>query len=100
MRLRRGLGKAVGDVERPPMATPTESDRWVLRLRSVPSPRIRLFCFPYAGGAASAFNGWAEGLPREVEICAVQLPGRESRFIDEPFNRLTPMVESLGQAFI
>ncbi len=45
--------------------------------------KLRLFCFPYAGGGASVFRLWSAGLPQGVEVCAVQLPGRENR-IAEP----------------
>jgi medium-chain acyl-[acyl-carrier-protein] hydrolase len=44
---------------------------------------LRLFCFPYAGGGASVFHRWSEGLPGTVDVCAVQLPGRENR-LGEP----------------
>nr|WP_246300231.1 alpha/beta fold hydrolase [Actinopolyspora biskrensis] len=43
----------------------------------------RWFCFPPAGGGASVFNSWRSRLPESVELCPVQLPGRENR-IDEP----------------
>ena len=39
----------------------------------------RLFCFPYAGGGASVFFPWTRIAPPDLEICAAQLPGRESR---------------------
>jgi surfactin synthase thioesterase subunit len=50
------------------------------------TPRLRLYCFPYAGGAASVFRSWAATLPDEIEVVAVQLPGREMRF-HEPLPR-------------
>lgn len=40
----------------------------------------RLFCLPFAGGGASAFNHWANALSPQIEILAAQLPGRENRF--------------------
>jgi medium-chain acyl-[acyl-carrier-protein] hydrolase len=43
------------------------------------APRVRLFCFPYAGMGASLFSGWPALLPESVEVVAVQLPGREDR---------------------
>ncbi|MFD7029417.1 thioesterase II family protein [Streptomyces sp. NPDC059917] len=45
--------------------------------------RVRLFCFPHAGAGASAFTAWPALFPPEVEIVAVQLPGREDR-VGEP----------------
>ncbi|OBP13464.1 hypothetical protein A5320_18080 [Rheinheimera sp. SA_1] len=41
---------------------------------------LRLFCFHYGGGGASAFRDWHELLPHHVEVICVQFPGRESRF--------------------
>src|SRR6266436_5000627 len=42
--------------------------------------RVRVLCFPYAGAGVSAFRGWQEAMPPEVEALPVQLPGRESRW--------------------
>jgi len=50
-----------------------------------PHARMRLFCFPYAGGTAAVFRNWPQYLPAEVELCAVQYPGRGSR-IAEPLS--------------
>ncbi len=52
--------------------------------RSKPNPqaRFRLFCFPYAGGGASLFRHWANRLPSEIEVYAVQLSGREDRLAE------------------
>jgi medium-chain acyl-[acyl-carrier-protein] hydrolase len=52
--------------------------------------RMRLFCFHYAGATASIFRSWQAALPKEVEVVAVQLPGREYR-LAEPL--LTDMKE-------
>ncbi|GLV53947.1 thioesterase [Dictyobacter sp. S3.2.2.5] len=57
--------------------------------------QVRLFCFPYAGGGASIYNSWAEELPAQIELCALQLPGRENRFAEPPFTNLNQLVETL-----
>jgi surfactin synthase thioesterase subunit len=41
---------------------------------------LRLFCVPFAGCGASAFNAWPSAFPESVELVAIQLPGRESRY--------------------
>jgi medium-chain acyl-[acyl-carrier-protein] hydrolase len=74
------------------------TDRWLPFVRPRPGAEVRLFCFPYAGGGASAFRGWAERLPGLVEACPVQLPGRETRFREPAFTRLTALVEALAGA--
>ena len=50
-----------------------------------PQSRMRLFCFPYAGGTAAAFRNWPRYLPSEIEVCAIQYAGRGSR-IAEPLS--------------
>jgi medium-chain acyl-[acyl-carrier-protein] hydrolase len=57
--------------------------------------RLRLYCFPYAGGGASVFRGWSQGLPAEVEVCAVQLPGREDRIHEPGFSATSTLVDKL-----
>ena len=51
-------------------------DPWLKTLRPNPQARLRLFCFPYAGGGASLFARWGELLPAAIDVCAVQPPGR------------------------
>ncbi len=68
---------------------------WVIRPLSNPQASSRLFCFPYAGAGASIFHNWAKKLPREMELCAIQLPGRESRIRETPLNRLKDVVTIL-----
>jgi medium-chain acyl-[acyl-carrier-protein] hydrolase len=79
------------------MAISTPLDAWVRRQASNPQARLRLFCFPYAGGSASVFHSWAAALRSDVELNAVQLPGRENRLLDPPFIRLALLVEALAQ---
>jgi medium-chain acyl-[acyl-carrier-protein] hydrolase len=64
-------------------SAPSRPSPWVVLPRPNPTARLRLFCFPYAGGGASIYTSWARELPPEVEVVAVQLPGRENR-IGEP----------------
>lgn len=45
--------------------------------------KVQLICMPFAGAGASFFNEW-QGLHESLLIHAVQLPGREKRFLEEP----------------
>ena len=60
-------------------------------------PRLRLFCFPYAGGGSSIFRLWSNGLPADVEVCPVYLPGRESRLNEAAFTQISPLVQTVAQ---
>ncbi|MCA9961832.1 MAG: thioesterase [Anaerolineales bacterium] len=67
---------------------------WVVRPLPNPTARLRLFCFPYSGGGAGVFLEWPKGLPAEVEVCAMRLPGREVRLREASFTQMEPLVES------
>jgi len=58
----------------------------------------RLFCFPYAGGGSVIFHGWQASLPPQIQVCPVQLPGRENRLSERPFDRLEQIVETSMRA--
>lgn len=57
--------------------------------------RTRLFCFHHAGGGASAFAGWRAALAPDIEVCPVQLPGREGRVIEPPICDIDTLVTEL-----
>ncbi len=63
-----------------------------------PEGRLRLFCFPHAGAGASVFRQWSAELPPAVEVWPVQLPGREARFRETPYDRIDPLVTDLMAA--
>ena len=73
---------------------------WLVINRPNPQARLRLFCFPYAGGGAATYHAWPGELPTEVEVCAVQLPGRASRSRESPYDRLKQLVEALAPAVL
>ncbi|MGW5343293.1 thioesterase II family protein [Streptomyces sp. NPDC004050] len=58
---------------------------------AAPAPaRTRIVCLPHAGGAATAFQGWARHLPPDTELLAVQYPGRQNRIAE-------PCIESMPE---
>lgn len=68
--------------------------RWLRTYRPVAVPRLRLVCFPHAGGSASFFRSWPQKFPADWEVSAVCYPGREER-IAEP--DITSMAELAGR---
>jgi surfactin synthase thioesterase subunit len=71
------------------------SGNWLVRRPAHGRTRARLFCFPFAGVGASAYRLWSAGLPAELEVCAVQLPGRENRWREAPHTRIDTLVAAL-----
>lgn len=83
-----GLGERVG-------ASDAEHSQWMVRPVARPRAAVRLFCFSHAGVGASAFRGWAEMVPQEVELFAVQLPGREARLREPPATTVADAVSDV-----
>lgn len=96
------------NVERPARtgsAAPLESisirsagNPWLFVPVPRPGARVRLFCFSHAGGGASAYKMWPADVPDDVEVCAVQLPGREGRLREAPFTQIPALVGSVVAA--
>jgi surfactin synthase thioesterase subunit len=60
------------------------------------NPALRLFCFPHAGSGASAYLHWAKLFSEQIEVVAVQLPGRENRLSEPPFTSMEQVVPFLA----
>ena len=56
-----------------------DPDLWIRRYQPSAVDSPRLICFPHAGGSASAFVKLAALLAPDVEVLAVQYPGRQDR---------------------
>jgi len=59
--------------------TAADCGLWIRRFHRSPDCRVRLLCLPHAGGSASFFLPVARALAPEVEVLAVQYPGRQDR---------------------
>ncbi|HEU5471985.1 MAG TPA: alpha/beta fold hydrolase [Actinophytocola sp.] len=70
---------------------------YIWRARN-PAHTHRLICFPHAGAGATAFSDWVPFLPPEIELVAVQLPGRQNRIAEEPFVDTGPLLTVLTHA--
>jgi medium-chain acyl-[acyl-carrier-protein] hydrolase len=68
---------------------------WLSCYRPNPAAKLRLFCFPYAGGGAHIYRNWFKSLPAHVEVCPVHLPGRGSRQRETPFIRMELLAKAV-----
>lgn len=80
---------------KPRTRSPAQFTSWVTCPLPKLAARLRLFCLPFAGGGASVFRTWGSTLPPSVEVCPIQLPGRENRFRDPPYTDSQTLVETL-----
>jgi medium-chain acyl-[acyl-carrier-protein] hydrolase len=72
-----------------------ENSAWFYRPARRSGPRYRLFCFPHAGVAASVFRLWPTDLPPELELFAVQLPGRGARFSERAISSIPMLADAI-----
>ncbi|MCR6105809.1 thioesterase [Salipaludibacillus agaradhaerens] len=62
--------------------------------------KYRLYCFPCAGGGALSFQSWSNMFGSEIEVCAIQLPGRESRFNEDTITDIYEISRKIANEII
>lgn len=57
---------------------------------------LRLVCFPHAGGSAAFYRGWATHERPDVEVLAIQYPGRMNRLGEPLIDEIGAMADALA----
>src|SRR4030095_15294578 len=68
--------------------------------RPNPAARLRLFCFPYAGGSAAVFRAWSRALAPHIEIGPVEPPGRGPRYREAALTSMDALVRVSADALL
>jgi acyl transferase domain-containing protein/surfactin synthase thioesterase subunit/acyl carrier protein len=76
-------------------AASRSAGKWLIAPRPNPDAKARLFCFPYAGGGLVSFRAWAQLFDDNVEVVAVEAPGRGTRINEAAVDNLDTFVERL-----
>ncbi|MFJ2225892.1 thioesterase II family protein [Streptomyces halstedii] len=71
---------------------------WIRRWDDGAASRLTLICLPHAGGSAGFYRPWAALTPPEVELLAIQYPGREERFEDPAVTGMDELVTAVADA--
>lgn len=79
----------------------TDAERWLRRFRPNASARVRLVCFPHAGGSASFYHPVAMAHAGAADVVILQYPGRQDRrreplmrSVAEYVGRIAPILEN------
>jgi 3-oxoacyl-(acyl-carrier-protein) synthase/surfactin synthase thioesterase subunit len=72
---------------------------WFFTPQEIERPKLRLFCFPFAGGSSEVYRKWAPVLPPGVELQMIAMPGRDHRSGEQPELRLRTVISNLVDGF-
>jgi acyl transferase domain-containing protein/surfactin synthase thioesterase subunit len=67
---------------------------WLIVVGPRAAPRVRLLCFPFAGGGSAVYRNWAQFIDPAIEVVAIEPPGRLARITEPP---IADMNEFVGQ---
>ena len=73
----------------------TLRSKWFLDPTRNTDAKARLFCLPFAGGAASMYWAIAKQLSPEVKVIPIELPGRAGRLREPPYETIEELVHDL-----
>ncbi|MEV0322091.1 thioesterase II family protein [Streptomyces sp. NPDC050658] len=77
-----------------------ESDKWVRRFHPAPDAETQLVCLPHAGGSASFFFSASRALSPDVDVLAVQYPGRLDRRTEAFVDRIDALAGHVADALM
>ena len=80
--------------------TRTGPAAWIRCFHPSPSAAVRLVCFPHAGGSAGTYLKLSARLRHEVEVLAVQYPGRQDRTAEPPLRDLHTLADRASEAVL
>jgi epothilone polyketide synthase C len=81
-----------------PIVTPAKhsAGSWLVIVGPKTAPRLRLFCFPFAGGGSAVYRNWAQFIDQTIEVVAIEPPGRLGRITETPVTDLKEFVEQVA----
>jgi surfactin synthase thioesterase subunit len=73
-------------------------DDWVRRFHPASPDATRLVCFPHAGGSASFYLPFSAKVAPELEVFAIQYPGRQDRRLERRMEDIGELADNIFQA--
>lgn len=71
---------------------------WSVCFKPSPAARLNLVCFSYAGGGPNTYRTFPAHLPPEIEVHAVQLPGRAARLTEPTLSSIDTIADAVVPA--
>ena len=73
-----------------------DAELWLRRFSEPAQRGIRLICFPHAGGAATYYRPLSRFLATDLEVLAVQYPGRQDRRLEPCIDNVEKLADSVA----
>jgi len=78
----------------------TDTEVWIRGYHQAPVGRLRLLCFPHAGGSASFFFPVSARLAPDIDVRAVQYPGRQDRRAEPNIDNVPDLADAIHDAML
>ena len=69
--------------------------RWLVKLAGGEEQCARVFAFPFSGGSANSYAHWRDWWDRDMELWAIEAPGRAARMAEPPISKMDEIVDRL-----
>jgi medium-chain acyl-[acyl-carrier-protein] hydrolase len=70
-------------------------NKWIVPIKKSNNAKITLLCFHHAGGSASYYRNFAAFMMDEINMYAIQLPGREKRYLEKCIENIDEVIVNL-----
>jgi medium-chain acyl-[acyl-carrier-protein] hydrolase len=78
----------------------TKHSPWLLPLKHSAASSLSVFCFPYAGAGASVYRSWNKLFTPDMNLYAIQAPGRETRFSEDFVGSIPELASTVAKEIL
>jgi surfactin synthase thioesterase subunit len=69
--------------------------KWLVKLAGGDDRLARVFAFPFSGGSANSYAHWRTWWAPDIELWAIEAPGRATRMAEPPISSMDEIVSGL-----
>ncbi len=81
-------------------AETTEVSPFIVREVPRESAKLRLICFPYAGGSPAVYQRWSDALPEAIEVVSIDFRQRDVALASGLFRTIDEAADAIGEALL
>ena len=74
------------------------TNSWIVKPKPNSAAHLILVCLPFAGGGSNSFRNWVQFLPKQIELLAIEIPGRGQRLREPLRTRMDELVPDIASS--